>query len=84
MLLPKIQKYKAIFYNVDELKELLACCDDDAPIKPIILISLGFGLKDIQEWLGHSDITVTGNIYAHLETRRKIEMAQCFADKMAL
>ena len=215
VLLPKIQKYKASFYNVDELKHLLSFCDDDAPIKPIILITayyglrrsevvglkwkaidftnntlriehvavrgktriykdktknlsskrsypllgeirdtllamkqkqaenrallgsayhdsdyvfvwndgklvdvdyptqtlrriilnnglryirfhdlrhscasilitLGFGLKDIQEWLGHSDITVTGNIYAHLETKRKIEMAQRFADEFAL
>ena len=30
--------------------------------------SLGFTLKDVQEWLGHSDIKMTANIYAHLDT----------------
>ena len=47
-----------------------------------ILYSLGFGLKDIQEWLGHSDIKMTANIYAHLETRRKMEMASTFANNL--
>lgn len=31
-----------------------------------ILIELGYNLKDIQEWLGHSDIETTGNVYGHL------------------
>lgn len=31
----------------------------------------GFTLKDIQEWLGHSDIQTTANIYLHLDTKRK-------------
>lgn len=31
-----------------------------------ILIELGYNLKDIQEWLGHSDIDTTGNVYGHL------------------
>lgn len=41
-----------------------------------MLYALGFGLVDIKEWLGHSDIKVTGNIYAHLDTKRKIDMAE--------
>lgn len=38
-----------------------------------LLISNGVPLKQIQEWLGHSDFTTTANIYAHLspETRKK-------------
>lgn len=48
-----------------------------------ILYSIGFGLKDIQEWLGHSDIKVTGNIYAHLETKRKMDMATVFASNLS-
>ncbi|MDR0935829.1 MAG: site-specific integrase, partial [Oscillospiraceae bacterium] len=40
-----------------------------------LLISLGFSLKDIQEWLGHADITTTANIYAHLDAKRKQGMA---------
>ena len=40
-----------------------------------LLISLGFNLKDIQEWLGHSDIQMTANIYGHLDVKRKQGMA---------
>lgn len=36
-----------------------------------LLLSQGFGLKDVQEWLGHSDIKMTANIYGHLDTKRK-------------
>lgn len=28
-------------------------------------------MKDIQEWLGHSDYSTTANIYAHLESTSK-------------
>ncbi len=44
-----------------------------------ILINMGFTLKDVQEWLGHSDITITANIYSHLDVTRK----QSMADKLA-
>ena len=44
-----------------------------------ILLSEGFTLKDVQEWLGHSDITLTANIYGHLDIKRK----QSIADSMA-
>lgn len=40
------------------------------------LISAGFNLKKIQEWLGHSDIATTGNIYAHLQYSSKVNMAE--------
>ena len=32
-----------------------------------MLLSEGYGLKDVQEWLGHSDIKMTANIYGHLD-----------------
>lgn len=40
-----------------------------------ILIASGCSLKDVQEWLGHSDIKITANIYAHLDVGRKKSMA---------
>ena len=41
-----------------------------------LLIAKGFTLKDIQEWLGHSDFRITANIYAHLDNSRKMNIAQ--------
>lgn len=43
-----------------------------------ILLSNGFNLKDVQEWLGHSDITLTANIYGHLDIERKMNIANSF------
>ena len=40
-----------------------------------MLINAGFSLKDVQEWLGHSDIKMTANIYGHLDVARKKGMA---------
>ena len=40
------------------------------------LLNMGFSLKDVQEWLGHSDIKTTANIYGHLDAKRKIAMAE--------
>ena len=39
---------------------------------------MGFNLKDVSEWLGHSDIQITANTYAHLDVTRK----QAMADKL--
>ena len=41
-----------------------------------MLLSEGYGLKDVQEWLGHSDIKMTANIYGHLDVGRKMGMAE--------
>ncbi len=40
-----------------------------------LLINQGFHLKDVQEWMGHSDIKMTANIYGHLDVERKQSMA---------
>lgn len=48
-----------------------------------LLHASGYDLKDIQTWLGHSDIQTTGNIYTHLDTRRMDNMAQAMGDALA-
>jgi len=37
-----------------------------------LLIAQGVDIKIIQEWLGHSSISTTGNIYGHLQFKQKI------------
>ena len=40
-----------------------------------LLYSHGVSLKEIQEWLGHSDISTTSNIYTHLDFSSKVSSA---------
>lgn len=47
-----------------------------------LLHDSGYDLKDIQSWLGHSDIQTTGNIYTHLHTRRMDHMAQAVGEAL--
>lgn len=48
-----------------------------------ILITLGFSLKDVQEWLGHADIKMTANIYAHLDVTRKTIVAASLTSNLS-
>ena len=49
-----------------------------------LLLANGVPLKQIQEWLGHSDFTTTANIYAHLDYKSKITSAQAMETGLAL
>lgn len=40
-----------------------------------LLYANGVSMKEIQEWLGHSDIATTSNIYTHLDFSSKIASA---------
>ena len=44
-----------------------------------LLLANGVPMKQIQEWLGHSDFSTTANIYAHLEFESKISSAEAMA-----
>ena len=46
-----------------------------------MLIAMGWTLKDVQEWLGHSDIQMTANIYSHLDVGRKASIAAALTEK---
>lgn len=40
-----------------------------------LLLANGVSMKEVQEWLGHSDYSTTANIYSHLEYSSKVSSA---------
>ena len=50
----------------------------------ILLLKEGVPMKHIQEWLGHSDISTTANIYAHLDSQSKNLSARTMANTLTL
>ena len=49
-----------------------------------LLLSLGYSIKDIGDWLGHGDYATTANIYAHLDFRRKIDIGDKLSEAITL
>ena len=47
-----------------------------------LLLSSGVSMKEIQEWLGHSNFSTTANIYAHLDSSAKEGTGQTMAGKL--
>lgn len=47
-----------------------------------LLFELGFSLKEVQEWLGHADISTTSNIYLHLQYKSKVTMAEKLSNRL--
>ena len=45
-------------------------------INASILVDKGWDILQIKDWLGHSDIDTTANIYAHISHNRKVSMAK--------
>ena len=48
-----------------------------------LLIDKGYELKEISDWLGHSNISITADLYGHLFDKKKREMADSFANFFA-
>ena len=46
------------------------------------MLALGKQMKDIQMWLGHSDIGTTGNIYSHLDSHSKVQTGAAIYDAL--
>ena len=49
-----------------------------------LLLANDVPLKQIQEWLGHSDIGTTANIYSHLDYESKITSANVMDNILTL
>ena len=49
-----------------------------------LLLAHGIPLKQIQEWLGHSDFATTANIYAHLDVKSKERSAAVMKEALRL
>ena len=47
-----------------------------------LISAQGFNLKYVQEWLGHSTITVTANTYTHIDMQEKTIVAHSLQDKV--
>lgn len=49
-----------------------------------LLLANGVPMKQIQEWLGHSDFSTTANIYAHLDYSSKLTSADAMLNGFGL
>ncbi|MBO5258321.1 MAG: recombinase [Clostridia bacterium] len=48
------------------------------------MLANGVLMKMIQDWLGHSDMGTTANIYSHLDSNSKIASAVTIGNALAL
>ena len=49
-----------------------------------VLLANGVPMKQIQEWMGHSDFSTTANIYAHLDYQSKVSSAEAMLAGLGL
>ena len=49
-----------------------------------LLLANGVPMKQIQEWLGHSDFSTTANIYAHLDYSSKLSSANAMLSGLGM
>ena len=49
-----------------------------------LMLANGVPMKQIQEWLGHSDFSTTTNIYAHLDYSSKLNSADAMLSGLGI
>ncbi|BAK97438.1 putative site-specific recombinase [Oscillibacter valericigenes Sjm18-20] len=49
-----------------------------------LLLALGYSMKDIQEWLGHSNYQTTANLYSHIDPKNKQNMIQGLSNALTI
>ena len=47
------------------------------------MLYLGYTMKDIQTWLGHSNYNFTANTYVHSNPEAHVQMADAYSEKLA-
>jgi integrase len=48
-----------------------------------LLLSLGFSIKQIQEWMGHGNYSTTADIYAHVDYKSKLALAEKLEENLS-
>ena len=48
-----------------------------------LLLMWGYNLKDISEWMGHSNIRITMDLYGHLDVERKHQIADKMSERFS-
>ena len=49
-----------------------------------LMVANGEQMKTVQEWLGHSDIGTTANIYSHLDFQSKVAAASTMQNALPI
>lgn len=49
-----------------------------------LLLQSGFNMREVQEWMGHSDFSITAKTYAHVDHKNKASMAYSLDDQIAV
>ena len=65
------------------LREVFAFSEDSHDLRhscASLLLAKGIPMKMIQDWLGHSDMATTANIYSHIDSTSKRETAQAIGE----
>lgn len=86
--LPEYLTYSTIIRNLKRVTEKtdipFFTCHAFRHTHASILLNAGVGYKEISHRLGHANISMTLNLYAHLSKDRDKETAEIFENAMAI
>ena len=61
-------------YTIEPKQRINILAGDNASY----MLKQGFSMKEVSDWLGHSDISTSMNVYAHLDLETKKDVAERF------
>ena len=80
----KAGSYGLYLFCTDGLCGMMQAIEAVYPSCASLLLANGVPMKQIQEWLGHSDFSTTANIYAHLDYSSKLTSADAMLNGLGL